>query len=152
MTKRTKLVVCVGLVALAAGVVVVCAPARKPQVELTFVRYTNCGPVTCAVLQLTNRSSARLIVHSRVPFSSVLQTSPTHTTFFRLPHGSSTQFVAWPGTSLVLPGEASNQIVAKFPSSISLAYWPEGILYDLIGIASSSGESGRVVSVTIPPK
>src|SRR5262245_37521356 len=52
MTKRAKLTLCAGLLALVAGVALALVWPRSPQVELTFVRYTNDG---AAVLYLTNR-------------------------------------------------------------------------------------------------
>ena len=55
MTTRTTIGVCVGLLALATGVVLVRALAARSRIELSFVRYSDDG---VAVLKLTNPNSS----------------------------------------------------------------------------------------------
>ena len=69
MRTRTRILICVGLLAAAVGVVLVLSLAIGPTVEVTFVRYAEDGG---AVLALTNRGSSTALFSSTVVFRSIV--------------------------------------------------------------------------------
>ena len=62
MTTRRLMWVCVGFLAVAAGVVLVSSLSEKSAVEVSFVRYADDGP---AVLIITNRGKSPLLCDSQ---------------------------------------------------------------------------------------
>ena len=64
LTTRAKVIVGVVLLAVAVGAVLLWVPARRPQVELTFVRYADDG---AAVLALTNGGRRSILVFCNSP-------------------------------------------------------------------------------------
>jgi len=143
---KPKIAVAIGAMLIAAVLVL---PRSRPAVELRFVRYTNVGTVTCAVLGLTNHGASRLLVMNTAGldtlFCSLSEKSPTPTLDCWLPQRSGTQFVAWPRPRVDFPDP-------MLPPPISLRYWPVGVVHDLMLLASREPDTGRVVSVVLPPR
>jgi hypothetical protein len=135
MTTRAKLI-CAGLLALAAGVALVVAPARRPQLELSFVRYTNmAGGITCAVLGISNGRACRIGFFS--PDVHLFLLSPTDSLSHGwLSAGCGAELLAWPTNNAV-----------KLPEAISVEYSSIGIVMHLL-----ADPTGKVVTVDLPPE
>jgi hypothetical protein len=166
MTTRAKLTLCAGLLALAAGVVFVCAPARKPEVELRFVRYTNRPPASPELpwghrgvfLDLTNRGlatvtlscgSGEVLCHEQGDLLI-----PTGWPFDLTGH-SGIRFVAWP----VSPWPEMPS-AARLSPTIQFRYWAtrsplrlrlELLLWKAWGVVPIA-QTSTVVTVTLPPR
>jgi hypothetical protein len=101
---KPKIAVAIGAMLIAAVLVL---PRSRPAVELRFVRYTNVGTITCAVLGLTDHGASRLLVMNTAGldtlFCSLSEKSPTPTLDCWLPQRSGTQFVAWPRPRVDFP-------------------------------------------------
>src|SRR5262245_30295659 len=134
MTTRAKLSVCVGLVALVAGVAFVW-PRPAPQVQLSFVRYTNSVVVTGytnsgAVIGITNRGTSAVSVQINEPdvLFSILASPRSWIARTQLDPGEGGQFVAWPVSTGFYIGPPHLAPKPKLPSSIGVRYWADSFL------------------------
>jgi hypothetical protein len=138
LTIRTKIALCAGLLAVAAGVAVAFRSPAKPAVEIKFVRYVEDGG---AVLAVTNRGKSALLV-------------------WRAFHGSNSASCALEAEPELGPFQGMN-IVAHPPlpaPTISVQYSPMPSTWRMLAeaVASKVGFSvistGFVVTVTLPPR
>jgi len=156
---RTRILICVGLLAVAVGVVLVRSFPPKHAVTVSFVRYTNFGFVQQeAVLAFTNRT--------RVPVSMAsFQQSPLSVVLVPelLPHAAQLprHYVLMPdqGTQLVVyPAVLPPEAPPVPPATISVRCMPqhsdlrERIESLLRKVGINIASTGFVVSVTLPPR
>jgi hypothetical protein len=141
--------VCVGLLAVAAGVVLVRSFPAKSPVEVSFVRYADNGP---AVLKITNRGQTPLLCASQNAwlFSDVPPHALLHLNVALMPR-SDTQLLASPHASQ-LPRESilgATVSVRCVPQPSKLRQRVE-VLLSKVGI--SIANTGFVASVQLPAR
>jgi hypothetical protein len=151
MRTRTKILVGVGLLAM-AGVVMVRRPPAKPVVEVSFVRYgTNGAPV----LNLTNRGQGA------VRLSALGQRYFSHSESGEVREAGEETWSLWP--PIVLVPESGTQLVARpFPASqlpvkgrtVSVQFVAHARVFGWIGVLLSefgfNANTGFVATVTLP--
>jgi hypothetical protein len=148
MTTRAKLVVCVGLLVLAVGVVMVRKPTAKPQVEVRFVRYESNG---APVLSLTNQGQQPVCF----PGMDVWLSSAVSKATF---HASPPSFILAPGggMELVVPISAGVWPETRGTAVIQYAAQPSKIWRGVEEFLSEVGveiaSTGFVATVTLPPR
>jgi len=150
MTPRRKLIVCAGILALTAGVALVCIHAAKPQVELRFVRYASDGT---AVLELTNRGHSTVACASadaKVAFrgEQIVSFLPD----FDLMPRSVTRLVAVPISSYTQASSPTN-----LPPKVSVQCYPQPSelgrriqAFFLRNMGINTRDTGFVATVQLP--
>jgi len=147
LTTRTKIGVCLGLLAVAVGVALVLSPRPRPAVELRFVRYAD---EWTAVLNITNRG--RSLIHCSGPdLSFIARSGPVSripisiTRFDLMPRGGTQLSVLT--KSMELPAKVS---VECFHERLTLRRRMDFVVLNSFGIDIAN--TGFVVTVDLPPR
>ena len=146
MTTRSMMWVCVGLLAVAAGVVLVRSLPVKSGVEVSFVRYADNGP---AVLKVTNRGQSPLLCASQNAwFYSDVPPRAIQWSVVLMPR-SDTQLLASPHASQAESVLGATVSLRCVPQASKLRQRVE-VLLSKVGI--SIANTGFVATVQLPAR